>query len=129
FHGVLLGTHGLLRRLGLTPSSVLFNRAVTFLFVVAAFVIFRAPDLGTAGSVLSSMVGFGGLDRVAQLHQFLPARFLITLAALLVFVHAAPNTWQVRARPRVVYGLATGVAAAIAIMTIATPQSFIYFQF
>src|SRR5438477_333028 len=48
-HGVLLGTHGLLRKLGLTPSSVFFNRAVTFLFVVAAFVIFRAPDLGTAG--------------------------------------------------------------------------------
>ena len=129
FHGVLLGTHGLLRKLGLTPSSVLFNRAVTFLFVVAAFVIFRAPDLGTAGTILSSMLGFGGLDHAGALHTFLPARFLILLGALLVFVHAAPNTWQIRARPRIVYGLATGTAAAIAIMTIASPHPFIYFQF
>src|SRR6266516_6411230 len=129
FHGVLLGTHGLLRKLGLTPSSVLFNRTVTFLFVVAAFVIFRAPDLGTAGSILSSMLGFGGLDQAGALHTFLPARFLILLGALLVFVHAAPNTWKIRARPRIVYGLATGTAAAIAIMTIASPHPFIYFQF
>ena len=129
FHGVLLGTHGLLRKLGLTPSSVFFNRAVTFLFVVAAFVIFRAPDLGTAGTILSSMLGFGGLDHAGALHTFLPARFLILLGALLVFVHAAPNTWQIRARPRIVYGLATGTAAAIAIMTIASPHPFIYFQF
>src|SRR6184192_3337209 len=129
FHGVLLGTHGLLRKLGLTPSSVFFNRAVTFLFVVAAFVIFRAPHLGTAGTILSSMLGFGGLDHAGALHTFLPARFLILLGALLVFVHAAPNTWQIRARPRIVYGLATGTAAAIAIMTIASPHPFIYFQF
>src|SRR5436309_2300370 len=129
FHGVLLGTHGLLRKVGLTPSSLLFNRTVTFLFVVAAFVVFRAPDLSTAGSILSSMLGFGGLDHAGALHQFLPARFLILLGALLVFVHAAPNTWQIRARPRILYGLATGTAAAIAIMTIASPHPFIYFQF
>ena len=36
---------------------------------------------------------------------------------------------QIRARPRIVYGLATGTAAAIAIMTIASPHPFIYFQF
>jgi alginate O-acetyltransferase complex protein AlgI len=128
-HGALLGIHGLLRKAGLTPSSVLLNRTLTFLFVVAAFVIFRSPNLDTAGTILSSMAGMAGLDQLGQLHQLLPARFLITLGALLVFVHAAPNTWQIRARPRIVYGLATGTAAAVAIMTIASPHPFIYFQF
>jgi alginate O-acetyltransferase complex protein AlgI len=128
-HGGLLGAHGLLRSAGLTPRSVLLNRALTFLFVVAAFVIFRAPNLHVAGTILSAMAGLAGLDQLGQLHQLLPARFLVTLAVLLVFVHAAPNTWQIRSRPRIAYGLVTGFAAALAIMTIASPHPFIYFQF
>jgi alginate O-acetyltransferase complex protein AlgI len=128
-HGAMLGTHGVLRRVGLTPRSVVVNRALTFLFVVAAFVIFRSPNLHVAGSMLGRMVGLGGLDRLNDLQQLLPGHFVVTLLALLVFVQAAPNTWQVRARPRIAYGLLTGAAAAIAIMTIAQPHPFIYFQF
>jgi alginate O-acetyltransferase complex protein AlgI len=129
FHGALLGTHGVLRAAGLTPRSVLLNRTVTFLLVVAGFVIFRAPNLHAAGTILSSMAGFGGLDQLGQLHALLPARFIAMLAALLVFVHFAPNTWEIRARPRIVYGVMTGLAAALAIVTIASPHPFIYFQF
>ncbi|MDQ2982563.1 MAG: MBOAT family protein [Actinomycetota bacterium] len=128
-HGVLLGTHALLRKAGLTPRSVVFNRAITFLSVVAAFVIFRAPNLHVAGAILGSMAGMGGLDSAAQLQLLVPANFLLTLGALLGVVHFAPNTWQICAKPRIVYGLATGAAAAVAIMTIASPHPFIYFQF
>jgi alginate O-acetyltransferase complex protein AlgI len=128
-HGVLLGAHAVLRRAGLTPSSVLLNRAVTFALVVAAFVVFRAPNLHVAGTILAAMAGFAGFEPLAHLHQLLPLRFLAILAALLVFVHVAPNTWEIRLRPRLPYGLATGIAAALAIMTIASPHPFIYFQF
>jgi alginate O-acetyltransferase complex protein AlgI len=128
-HGVLLGGHGLLRKLGMTSPSVFLNRTVTFLLVVAAFVIFRAPDLHTAGLILSSMVGLGGVESVEQLRDLLPPEFVITLVALLVFVHFAPNTWEFRVRPRVAYGVATGLAAALAIMSIAEPHPFIYFRF
>jgi hypothetical protein len=44
-------------------------------------------------------------------------------------VNVAPNTWQVRVRPLVWQGALTGAAAAAAIMTIAAPHPFIYFQF
>jgi alginate O-acetyltransferase complex protein AlgI len=128
-HGAFLGVHGLLRKAGLTPPSVLFNRTVTFLLVVAAFVVFRAPDLHVAGTILSAMAGFGGIEPLAQLQVLLPGRFLVILLALLLFVQTAPNTWQIRLQPRVAYGLAMGAAAALAIMSIASPHPFIYFQF
>jgi D-alanyl-lipoteichoic acid acyltransferase DltB (MBOAT superfamily) len=113
-HGAFLGGHGLLRRFKLTPSSVTLNRVVTFLLVSGAFVIFRSPNLATAGDVLSSMVGLGGLDSASRLHALLPLKFGLALVALLVFVNLAPNTWQIRIKPRVWQGIATGTGAAIA---------------
>jgi ABC-type transport system involved in cytochrome c biogenesis permease subunit len=119
-----------LRDAGLTPRSVTLNRLVTFMTVAAAFVVFRSPDLGVAGSILLSMTGLRG---VAGAHApvLLPFEFLCLMAALLVFVNVAPNTWEVRdsVRPRIRYGLAVGTAAAVAVMTIAAPHPFIYFQF
>ena len=128
--GVLLGGHAVLRDAGLTPRSVALNRTLTFMAVVAAFVVFRAPDLSVAGSILQSMVGLNGVTG-ADASLLLPLEFLLLVGVLLVFVNLAPNTWEVRenARPRVRYGLAMGVAAAVAVMTIAAPQPFIYFQF
>jgi alginate O-acetyltransferase complex protein AlgI len=128
-HGLFLGSHAVLRRAGLTPSSATVNRIVTFALVCAAFVVFRSPSLPAAGNVLSSMAGLNGLDAAGQLNRLLPVKFGLLMAALLVFVNVAPNTWQVRVRPRVWHGMATGVAAALAIMTISQPHPFIYFQF
>jgi alginate O-acetyltransferase complex protein AlgI len=128
-HGTFLGGHALLQRAGLTPGSVALNRVITFALVCGAFVIFRSPNLGTAGDVLSSMVGWGGLDSAAQLDALLPVKFGLLVAALLVFVNVAPNTWQIRVKPRVWQGMAAGIGAAVAIMTISQPHPFIYFQF
>jgi alginate O-acetyltransferase complex protein AlgI len=128
-HGLYLGSHAVLRKVGLTPSSVSLNRVITFLLVCAAFVIFRSPTLGVAGDVLSSMLGLHGLDASAHLRALLPLKFALLMAALLVFVNVAPNTWQIRVRPRLWQGMAVGIAAAIAVMTISQPHPFIYFQF
>jgi hypothetical protein len=113
----------------LTPTRAPLNRLLTFLAVCAAFVIFRSPSLPVAGDVLSSMLGLHGLDAPALLHALLPARFALLAGALLVFVNVAPNTWQIKLRPRVWHGVAVGVAAAVAVMTISQPHPFIYFQF
>jgi alginate O-acetyltransferase complex protein AlgI len=128
--GTLLAGHAVLRDAGLTPRSVILNRTITFLVVAAAFVVFRAPDLGVAGSILRAMVGVNGLVGT-DVGVLLPLEFLSLMTALLIFVNVAPNTWEVRERfrPRVRYGLALGLAAAVAVMTIAAPQPFIYFQF
>jgi alginate O-acetyltransferase complex protein AlgI len=126
-HGFFLGSHAVLRRAGWTPPNILVNRTVTFLLVCAAFVIFRSPSLPVAGDVLSSMLGLHGLD--GHLGALVPFKFALLMAALLVFVNLAPNTWQIRLKPRVWQGMAAGVAAAIAVMTIAQPHPFLYFQF
>lgn len=128
-HGLALGVHGVLKRAGLTPSSTIVNRVLTFLYVVAAFVIFRAPNLHVAGAILSRMAGSAGVESWATLQSFVPGRFVVLLIALLVFSQVAPNTWQLKLKPRLVYGLATGAAAAAAVMSIAVPHPFIYFQF
>jgi D-alanyl-lipoteichoic acid acyltransferase DltB (MBOAT superfamily) len=125
-HGLFLGSHAVLRRAGWTPSSDALNRALTFLLVCAAFVVFRSPSLGVAGDVLSSMLGLHGVGAASAL---LPFKFVLLVAALLVFVNVAPNTWQIELRPRAWQGMAAGVAAAVAVMTIAQPHPFIYFQF
>ncbi len=128
-HGLALGVHGVLRSRGLTPKSVIVNRVLTFLYVVAAFVIFRAPNLHVAGTILWRMLGTAGIESWSRLQAFLPGRFVFLLVALLVFAQFAPNTWELKLKPRVFYGLATGVAAAVAIMSISVPHPFIYFQF
>jgi alginate O-acetyltransferase complex protein AlgI len=128
-HGLFLGSHAVLRRAGWTPRSIALNRAVTFLLVCAAFVIFRSPSLGIASDVFESMLGLHGLDAHRQLSALVPLKFTLLLLALLVFVNVAPNTWQIRLKPRVWQGVAVGVAAAIAVMTITQPHEFLYFQF
>jgi alginate O-acetyltransferase complex protein AlgI len=128
-HGFFLGSHAVLRRAGWTPSSATVNRTTTFLLVCAAFLIFRSPTLGVAGEVLASMAGLHGLDSRSQLAALVPMNFALLVAALLVFVHVAPNTSQIRLRPYVWQGMATGVAAALAVMTISEPHPFLYFQF
>ncbi len=128
-HGVFLAGHAVLRKAGWTPASAAINRTVTFLLVCAAFVIFRSPNLGAAGDVLASMAGAHGLDSNAQLALLVPARFAVLMGALLVFVNVVPNTWQIELRPRAWQGMAVGLAAAIAVMTISQPHPFLYFQF
>jgi D-alanyl-lipoteichoic acid acyltransferase DltB (MBOAT superfamily) len=128
-HGAALAVHGVLRRVGLTPKSTAVNRVLTFAYVVAAFVIFRAPNLHVAGAILSRMAGSAGVESLSTMQALLPGRFILLLLGLLAFAQFAPNTWQIRLKPRLISGLATGVVAAVAVMSIAVPHPFIYFQF
>ena len=128
-HGLFLGSHAVLRRAGWTPGSNAVNRALTFLLVCGAFVIFRSPNLPVAGDVLSSMVGLHGLDSSGHLAALVPGKFALLIVALLAFANVAPNSWQITLKPRAWQGMAFGLAAAIAVMTLAQPHVFLYFQF
>jgi alginate O-acetyltransferase complex protein AlgI len=123
-HGLFLIVHHLCRGAGLTPRSAAVSRALTFVCVVAAFVIFRAPGLGAGGDVLRAMAGLDGLGTAA-----VSGWLLAGIAALLVFVNVAPNTWQVRIAWRPAYGVAVGLVLAAAVLTIAAPSPFLYFRF
>ena len=44
-----------------SPAGALAGFAITFLAVVSAMVLFRAPDLASAGNILAGMAGLNGL--------------------------------------------------------------------
>lgn len=91
--------------------------------------IFRSLSVRVAGDSLGAMIGLNGFDSSAQISALLPATFAVLIVTLIVFVNVAPHTWQIKLRPRVWQGMAAGIGAAIAIMTISQPHPFIYFQF
>ncbi len=128
-HGAFLVVHNVLKGFGLTPRNVVVNRVITFMCVCSAFVIFRAPSMHVAGNVLGAMAGLDGIDSGAQLRTRVGGMFALMIVAALVFVNVAPNTWEVQIRPRAIHGLALGLVLATAILMIANPSPFLYFQF
>jgi alginate O-acetyltransferase complex protein AlgI len=128
-HGIYLVVHSVLRGRGLTPRSAVVNRVVTFVAVVVAFVIFRAPNLATAGDMLAAMAGLHGLEPVGTVRALVTSGFALEVGALVAFVNIAPNTWEIDVGPRVWQGALVGLAAGAAFLLLATPHPFIYYQF
>jgi alginate O-acetyltransferase complex protein AlgI len=128
-HGTLLAGHAVLRARGWTPNSRIFNRLVTFICVVAAFVVFRSNGLHSAGDILGSMIGLGGIEPASAVSALLDTRFALAIAALLVFVNVVPNTWELRFNGSFTRGLGYGLLFASAILAIAGPSPFLYYQF
>jgi D-alanyl-lipoteichoic acid acyltransferase DltB (MBOAT superfamily) len=128
-HGCYLGGHALFKQARLTPPGAWLNRLITFVAVVAAWVVFRAPNLSVAGRVLGAMVGLQGMDSLARLRSQVGIGLAAAIIALLVFVNWAPNTWEITLRPRRRYAVVLGLLLAAAILTITKPSPFLYFQF
>ena len=105
------------------------NRVITFVCVVAAFVIFRAPSMNVAGDVLSAMAGLHGLGSPGAIRATVGIGFAASIVAALAWVNLVPNTWEIEVRPRPWLGLALGLATAIAILQISSPSPFLYYQF
>jgi alginate O-acetyltransferase complex protein AlgI len=92
------------------PAAQVAGFALTFLAVVVAMVLFRAPDLASAGNVLAGMVGLNGiglpgarfgaeamhlLDGAVEARVFASAA--ATLLALLAIALLLPNSVQILA--------------------------------
>ena len=56
-----------------------------------------------AGTILSRMAGSAGIDSLSTMQALLPGRFVVLLLGLLAFAQFAPNTWEIRLKPRLVY--------------------------
>ncbi len=80
--------------------------------------------MSDAIDVLSGMAGLHGVGVVS-----FGAAYALTVAALLVFVNVAPNTWEITVRPTPRVAAALGLVAAFAVLQIAEPSPFLYFQF
>lgn len=102
FHGLFLVLHKALRSFSFVPDSMKgspivkgVNITLTFAFVVAAFTLFRAPDLKTAGEIFTQIFTNFHLS-VAP--QFVSGYIMIVAAMLVGYLaHIAPKSWSVKA--------------------------------
>ena len=146
-HGLLLVIHRIASDAGFVPPWKWLARAMTFIAVVVLWVPFRAGDISLVRSgestsvmmhVLSSMFGANGLG-LGQLSRSLemstavgatvPLLYGVIVAALIVFVNVAPNTWEFRLVPSRTRAIVLGLASAWCILVLTAPSPFLYFQF
>jgi alginate O-acetyltransferase complex protein AlgI len=125
-HGVALAINGAWARAGLRMPALL-GWALTLLFVMAGWVLFRAPDFATAWTVLRGMAGLDGIGQVKVDHA---AAFVIGGAVALL----GPTSQQVALlRLRPLHWLAVPVGVVLLLLLLQagsrTPSEFIYFQF
>ncbi|WP_344128069.1 MBOAT family protein [Saccharopolyspora halophila] len=140
FHGTLLVLE---RRFGRAaapadPVARTARRAATFLLVVAGWVFFRAPDVGTALDVLGHMLvpDLGGLTEVVAASVTNQRLFFLLVALVVVLLPAGGGTgpFLESVRTREAYALRAGVLTvglAYAGLLVATGSfsPFLYYQF
>lgn len=156
-HGLGLAANRLWNRMGFAMGN-LTGWFLTFLFVIHAWVLFRARDLGDAmrmfrgmydGLVLdpaaaevagTTMKALGiAIGTIATAPSVLPLHGWVVVAAVMGIALAAPNTLELARRSRegsavrqLVYFAFAGMLLALSIkrmMEASAPNEFIYFQF
>ncbi|MEZ5125921.1 MAG: MBOAT family O-acyltransferase [Thermoleophilia bacterium] len=121
-----LSVHSTLRARGWTPGSAWLNRLVTFACAVVAWVFFRAASVGDALGVLRAMLGLNG---VVGGRLTLAPVFVALVVGGLVWVNAAPNTWQLKPTSSIRCAVLLGVLLGASILALGKPSAFLYFQF
>ncbi len=126
-HGIGLAVNGLWHRAGLRLPRVI-GWALTLVFVVVAWVPFRAPDWTTAGHMLAGLLGSGGFGPVA-----FPDGWMIAVATAIALL--GPTSQDVALgrllRPAPWLAVPVGLAAVALILLSGgrLQNAFIYFQF
>lgn len=125
FHGAWLAVHrAVARPEPRTPAWL--RRLVTFHLVLAGWVLFRAPTLGSIGSILRGLVGNSPMSG--------PFPVVVAMLVVIGFIlHRVTSTVDLEARwaetPRFVQGVLMGVVLLLIGVFSAQSQRFIYFQF
>ncbi len=125
--GVFQSVHVVARKRGFTPSWTWLNRLLTFLCATVAWVFFRASSLRAAGDVLAAMIGLNGIGGATVLR--LSPVLLTFIVGGLLWVNLLPNTWEVSPQPRLRHALVLGALLGAALLAMAKPTPFLYFQF
>jgi alginate O-acetyltransferase complex protein AlgI len=125
-HGIGLIVCRFWQRYGLTLPG-LAAWFITIGYVVLLFVLFRAPDFGTAMRVFA---GIGGQAGIGALWGFATA-WPILLAGTLALIPVPSFELAMRARPNWATAIAVIAVSVICVLEVGKgqPQSFIYFQF
>jgi D-alanyl-lipoteichoic acid acyltransferase DltB (MBOAT superfamily) len=137
-----------LDRLGGRSWSRWTARLVTFLAVVAGWVVFRSEGLDGAWAILSAMVGFGRPSAIGAAPSVFELGVLVTLLGI---VFLAPNTHEIMRdaepawnmdhlteprqtellvwKPSMAWGLVVAAAFLAAFVNVTKVREFLYFQF
>jgi D-alanyl-lipoteichoic acid acyltransferase DltB (MBOAT superfamily) len=127
-HGVALAVDHVWERWGFPlPRTVAW--ALTLLFVMACWVLFRAADFATAGDILRSMLGEHGAGAISLDREFVAA--LIGGAAVALLGPTSQEAALARLQPRPWLAMPAGIALAYLLLLVGgrLPNAFIYFQF
>jgi D-alanyl-lipoteichoic acid acyltransferase DltB (MBOAT superfamily) len=124
-HGVALIVCHVWQRNGRELSAPV-GWAVTMVFVIVGWVVFRADDFASAGQMLAGMIGSGGIAG--------DTRWPLVLAAAALVSLVGPSTKdfvEENLQPRPIYGAGLAATAVLVILLVGMgqPQNFIYFQF
>ncbi len=138
-HGALLAGHAVWKRASPWRLPKVPAVAVTFLFVVAGWVLFRATSFERAFEVLAGMVGLNGKDPLTYVHSSglrLPAVLIGTKLSSLAMVGVAgviaflaPNSHQLPRPRHPVVGALLGLVLLVTLMQFMKATPFLYFQF
>ncbi|MBV9136187.1 MAG: MBOAT family protein [Hyphomicrobiales bacterium] len=120
-HGLGLGVGVVWRKAGLHMPA-LVGWALTLLFVVLAWVLFRAPSFEVAEKLYLTLAG------AAPLGSALKWRLLVPAAA---FAMIGPTAYDIAMKARPSKGLALALALVLLLLELGNEQNyeFIYFQF
>jgi D-alanyl-lipoteichoic acid acyltransferase DltB (MBOAT superfamily) len=113
------------QRLG-RPMPQAAGWLLTMLFVLCGWVVFRAATFAAAGSMLTSLAGFGGLGGALQEGTLLLAAALVSAAV--------PSAHEIINGPKHWHPAAAAAGAVLAVYCLlkvgeGAPSNFIYFQF
>ncbi len=100
---------------------------VTSVFVMACWVLFRAPSFAVAADILRAMGGANGLGSVR-----IPNAGLLALGAVLALIGPTSQECALRLlKPSLWLAVPAGVAATFALLLVGqgVPRAFVYFQF
>ena len=124
WHGVgLIACRGW-QQLG-RPLPAVAGWAITMLFVLIGWVMFRASGFATAGSILASLAGFASVSGALQgINLLIPAALV---SALVPSAHELKD--HMAPRPALAFGAA--ILAAVCVLEVGrgAPVNFVYFQF
>ncbi len=106
------------------PSALAW--AMTFLFVVFGWVLFRSPDFAVAQNMMAGLCGFNGFGG-----EFTKPALILAAAAVSMIGPTTLKAITQYARPHIAIAIPAALALAAIVLTVGDgqPKDFIYFQF
>ena len=128
YHGAMLAVHSTSKDWLKWQMPKLVRIAVTFIGVVIGWVIFRSTSMEMCGSVLGAMCGFNGIESDLVWGVTSKAGWAV-LGGMLAIVFLAPNIWQLKFRPNLLYAVCLSCLFVLCVLRFDAESPFLYFQF